>query len=102
MIELAGSEHDWPAYDSLWGRWARVYPASHKPPLSARAVPAAARRDDAAFRRAVAEAKDEWDSDAGWAVAAFADNPAAAREIVQPRLAKAKTPRDRAALRRTL
>src|SRR5215210_1119067 len=101
MIELAGSEHDWSAYDSLWIRWARATGA-RKPPLSARAVPAAARRDDDAFRRAVAEAKDEWDSDAGWAVTAFAENPSAARSIVQPRLAKAKSPWDRTALRWTL
>src|SRR5215218_312301 len=102
MIELAGSEHDWPAYDSLWIRWARVFPASHRAPLSARAVPAAAHRDAAAFRRAVAEANDEWDSDAGWAVVAFAENPSAARTLVQPRLAKVSAPWDRTAVRWTL
>ena len=101
MIELAGSEHDWPAYESLWVQWARAT-GSPKPPVSARAVPAAARRDDAALRRAVAELKDNWDSDVGWAVAAFAENPPAARALVQPRLATAKSPWDWTAVRWTL
>ena len=102
MIELAGSEHDWPAYDSLWIRWARVNTPSHKPPLSARAVPAAARRDDSALRHAIAEAKDQWDSDAAWAVAAFSENPSAARAIIQPRFATAKSPWHRTTARWTL
>src|SRR5215212_3519728 len=102
MIELAGSEHDWPAFDSLWVRWARATTGSRKPPLSARAVPAAARRDDAAFRRAVAEASDDRDTYAAWAVAAFAENPSAARALVEPMLAKAKAPGERAAVRLTL
>ena len=101
MIDLAGSEHDWLAYDSLWVQWARATGA-RRPPVSARAVPAAARRDDAALRRAVEEAKVEWDSDVGWAVAAFAENPAAARAIVEPRLTTAKSPWDRTAALWTL
>ena len=101
MIELAGSEHDWSAYDSLWVQWARATGA-RRLPLSARAVPAAARRDVAALRSAVEEAKGEWDSDVGWAVAAFAENPAAARAIVEPRLTTAKSPWDRTAALWTL
>jgi hypothetical protein len=101
MIELAGSEHDWPAYDSLWVHWARATGA-RSTPVSARAVPAAARRDDAALLRAAAELKDHWDSDVGWAVAAFAENPAAARAIVEPRLTTAKSPWDRTAALWTL
>jgi hypothetical protein len=101
MIELAGSEHDWPAYDSLWVHWARATGA-RSTPVSARAVPAAARRDDAALLRAAAELKDHWDSDVGWAVAAFAENPRAAHALVEPRLATAKSPWDRTAARWTL
>jgi tetratricopeptide (TPR) repeat protein len=83
-------------------RWARATTASRKLPLSARAVPAAARGDDAAFRRAVAEASDDRDTYAVWAVAAFAENPSAARALVEPMLAKAKAPGERAAVRLTL
>lgn len=95
MIELAGREHDWTSYDSLWVLWQRAGDGAVTLPFTPRVVRAAAQRDAAALRRLTAEAARTPDSYAVFALVAMAEDPDASRRIAESMSAGVKDPAQR-------
>jgi hypothetical protein len=90
MIELAGREHDWAAFDSLSVLAERTFGGSGTLPISARILRAAADGDGPALSRLIPEAAREPDHNLVFELVATAENPTASRTVVESMLSRTK------------